>query len=1543
MKQYILALRSLDFKKSGKTWSTDGIDLYNNKFYTNYSITRSRFGIDTIGDKTFVGTEILPHATPSIVVNGATPVSVTNYGEIVKEQNIIKYNIFNYDSISGQYFIFDLIGDSSPFYILDPTSVDLDLYRFVDTTSKIDILNYKGAFTNVNVGDEPTFTLKVYESDSKNGPWMLSSVSSEIGTLFIQNAKRYTKLEVQIESNLNPVDVENFGFVLLLEVAIADPVPPVLSDSAKNILSRFPSWMKMYEDSINQPTPNNYIPQTTAGKFINALVSDYPENFEKQKNLFELDRAVTTAGEDQIAWIYSTSNVPASHLSVSGDSVPLVKLNTIEDLYEARENDYCYYYNVIDKEILTIKLFKYLTVDNAILTQTPALKWNWFDEFGARVGLKRLYLETNANFKLRILDVYKNLPSANSENFKVTLRRELDIWSAYGSTPDSNYLGATPEILEISDMENSTPYFSFSGKPLKPFKDFVKDINQRYPNNWGYVKWQNGYWDYAGENQDGIGRIPAVYDDDSSPFGKFYQPGVGDADDAKLLVNEPINDDINFAGLFRAYGLHKLSTTTEYSPIKVDYEYYGSYVQDVYENQAATLNIRYALNLPRYGTPATPTTFYTDISTNPKNAYSPNHPASPEYSTIRIFDSNGYSISGYTFRNIKDNTIYQNPQAATINSINFYSATNLSATPMSGSDSFNLRFADATVKTSTINQPVSLSSPYYSISAPNLKVVSNKYNQTRKTFYTSPKIPGSTFLNQMNDNSLSSIITLDKEFIQKNIIYPPGSTPAYVHIDNVKPVGYEDYENSVYIDPQYAGYGGLSRNENLDLDYLIPASPNIIASYINPNFATPDQHFGYINTVASTVNYYFAALKYPYSSTPGQITLSSAVSSVYPFVIQEWETFTAQTDPIIEGSINEHGLIRTDPNNKDNTFTKNTNIVGKYDLTYGDFGIDSDNYVIQKIEPINVQDLDGVINRINGVNLSTSAQYVYANNDEEVFFTNAIIEDSQANLNGIEVIADYVPRYGSFLRTGWYSQNEEEYYVYSSPVQEHFTTPGFSVLLSNVARQGAPIIINRTSATPAQLREVAFYNSATPTDISLVNTEVIKANASNKIYLGYKNVYNVKVVDNITGYTILQNGSSSSNEISAFSAATPPVKDREYTVTYKVKDSYIIDNDVYDYNNENYVTKINFDSTPSGNYSYDVIYESNITGKSTPISLTVDPTVLWDEEGFVYLSHNDYAFQKAIVELSTNYIYDYNDQVAITIKSLDINGNPKPYQTFRITSPYAEAQNEYVTTDINGFAYEYIFYNGVTPSATPGSYLLVSGVTNGSPQAHENSKTQGYSNIVNYDIVPNSEKVNSLKAIVDTPILYADGVSQQYIRGVLTSSSNPVSNNVVYWRKGRTLYDTLQATPYSSYVRTNDKGEFTVGPITVQDPKNPGYWMVALESEHSTSVKSNPVTVSGDIVYWVEKYDNLNYHNSNSTIYNPTVLLNTGVQIYSTPNFTVNYYNGSYAGGSIISPNWIPPRWYPMDRFSQYEMGLLGSTPDIVTTYNNLINDYEEE
>jgi hypothetical protein len=66
MKSYILTLTNLHFTKNGKVWISEAIDLYDNSSYTNYSTLRSRYGLNSFGDYTFVGNSVIPSATPTV-------------------------------------------------------------------------------------------------------------------------------------------------------------------------------------------------------------------------------------------------------------------------------------------------------------------------------------------------------------------------------------------------------------------------------------------------------------------------------------------------------------------------------------------------------------------------------------------------------------------------------------------------------------------------------------------------------------------------------------------------------------------------------------------------------------------------------------------------------------------------------------------------------------------------------------------------------------------------------------------------------------------------------------------------------------------------------------------------------------------------------------------------------------------------------------------------------------------------------------------------------------------------------------------------------------------------------------------------------------------------------------------------------------------------------------------------------------------------------------------------------------------------------------
>ena len=545
MKQYLLLLKSGDFNKSGNTWASNAINLYSNNQYVNYSYHRSRYGLNLIGDNTYVGTEI---TSPSYNLDPATPLSdnaiyVTNIGEIVYEP-------------------------ATP-----------SLLRFVDTTSRIDVLAYRHVFTNLPGTEVPTFNIQMYESDSENGPWLKSSLSYDSNVIFIRNCKPWIKIELEIfAENIN---INDLGLLFYLEIGIHTPTSAVISEKTRNILKRFPTWMDLYADSENPATPSLKIPSSTAGKFLTALLQESIDDFDNQLSLYDINHYISSANEDMTAWAYVCYNVPVNVLSVIGDGIKLIQADSLEVLYRSKATDYIYYYNIIDKQIISLRQFNQISINSQNFEQYPIQIFNDFDEFGLRMGLARLFLESNARYKKRILDVSQNLPVSSADGFKRTVRRELDIWKAYGLEPDSSYLGATPDIIEVSDMEKTTPWFSFSGKPLQPFIDIVRNLNEKYPSNYGYVKWNEGYWDYGGIDGEGISRLPAIYDVDNISSPQYYQPGVGDFSDARLILESDEKSTISFSGLVKVSGTYLDGVEKIHSPITVDYNWYLSYLRTV--------------------------------------------------------------------------------------------------------------------------------------------------------------------------------------------------------------------------------------------------------------------------------------------------------------------------------------------------------------------------------------------------------------------------------------------------------------------------------------------------------------------------------------------------------------------------------------------------------------------------------------------------------------------------------------------------------------------------------------------------------------------------------------------------------------------------------------------------------------------------------------------------------------------------------------------------------------------------------------------------
>jgi len=675
MKTYLLALTNAHFDKEGKVWTSSPIDLYDNTSYKNYSTLRSKYGLNLISDNTFVGNTILQDATPSI----DNSLFVTEYGEVISDKDYldnVKY-IYEASSTGDNHLIYQMTESPDGYLVLTPVN-KTEILRFVDTTSPIDLVGYRASFFNNQSSEPIEFTLQVYESDDfgtvENPLWIPNEVSNATEYLFIKNAKRFAKFELEFFSEL-PVDFfENtLDFLLVVEVSIADVSFANISNNTRDIVKKFPSWTKIFEDSIEQATPSLQIPESLGGKFINALVRDDLDNVEALIDYYNLNKSISGADLNQLSWIYSTNSAPTALITVHGDSVMLSKASSYSDFISHSVDDYVYYHSIVDKTILTLRPFTELKINNRKYDQVETLLFNIFDEFGARVGLPRLRMESNLHYKSRILDVHKNLPGVDVNSFKKTLRRELDLWRAFGSTPNSNIFSATPNVYDMNDIQKMSKYFNENGNPTDEFIRFVELMNANYPTNWGFVSWDNLYWDYAGADGAGVSYLPFVYDKpitESTPA--FIQAGVGDMSDLKVslrksidfydnkeILDDLIQDDVlKKKAVIKLSGIEKIGDQYISPKISVDIE---SSVQYSYQSlNSPTATIKYLVELDVSGV-----TYYCNFVKTYTNDRS-----TTSYAIDRIFDSvTECTKSNLIFRSKSNNQVYVNSNVSPSNSV----------------------------------------------------------------------------------------------------------------------------------------------------------------------------------------------------------------------------------------------------------------------------------------------------------------------------------------------------------------------------------------------------------------------------------------------------------------------------------------------------------------------------------------------------------------------------------------------------------------------------------------------------------------------------------------------------------------------------------------------------------------------------------------------------------------------------------------------------------------------------------------------------------
>jgi hypothetical protein len=646
--------------------------------------------------------------------------------------------------------------------------------------------------------------------------------------------------------------------------------------------------------------------------------------------------------------------------------------------------------------------------------------------------------------------------------------------------------------------------------------------------------------------------------------------------------------------------------------------------------------------------------------------------------------------------------------------------------------------------------------------------------------------------------------------------------------------------------------------------------------------------------------------------------------------------------------------------NKDNVTAPNsklTDVVGTYNVNRYSFDFDRENpskYIVNYIDVIPLENEDDSFEvwldknsvrpyftisqdndlKIPNVKSIPDSAYIERSRESEknLYIPNVVVRARLKNIGNKKLESE--------IHNGWYYLDNEEYYVYSNPVTEYLTysnnpinyidsTPCFELNLSNVARQGAPIILRSTDKPETDLIQVAFQNKATPSMFSFTNTETIKGGISNNIFLGYRNVYDVSVFDSVSDSFVATKRSSNTEKVSVSDSATPVIlsEGREYEVQYKVRNSYVVTNENYDYNNKLY-TKIIFDATPTtGAKNYSVTYESSIFNFSTPSGVYHSPNVSLLSDGFLFLTDKIYDYSGFYAQANPSFLLDdpSKDYSIISLESFDINNNPKPNQSYKLVydNQYFEVTPNTLTTNDEGFAYSKVKYIGATPALVNSVPLYIYNFNN-------NQINYTDSATVSYDIFNSVRSTNKLFAEVEpySRVIKANGDLQNpdkiTVKGVLQSSTKPIAGVKVYYRLSRTLNQTLSDTVYST-VTTDDNGVFTIGPINAQTPDKPGYWFMVVETEYSQTLKTKPITIAGDVVHWYEDaVDSLIETKNKINSIQETFTADQFVSYDSTPVFKVNYVTGEPVGSSA-TPTIDLPEWFYLPRLTQYQLGILGS------------------
>ncbi len=343
------------------------------------------------------------------------------------------------------------------------------------------------------------------------------------------------------------------------------------SSFTQRMANEYPNWTKIRRSS-----------GSTGQLFLNFFgieletVQDYLEWIQEQKY-------IGTADISSYDWVYMyklpyiemTDEIHVS--SLIGDEVPVLE-NLKEFFYNDRNQggilDYeeGRFYTTRKYGDLTFTINRNEEEASHRIAPIDFHIWNQFDEFGLLLGVTRLHLEKNENYKERILDVFRYPSGTHDEGLTNGIARDLNmikrvdkfgkkmVWrndlkdlvlrNSEKKVIDHRSLrvdgqplskdqyevdevgnirifafreGKEHEISFICGIQKYQLYdkdkeplrqmmFSEDGQATPTLLHWVEYINTVAPVMWDRFKWDDGFWDTIDKQLTGLGYVPNIWD-----------------------------------------------------------------------------------------------------------------------------------------------------------------------------------------------------------------------------------------------------------------------------------------------------------------------------------------------------------------------------------------------------------------------------------------------------------------------------------------------------------------------------------------------------------------------------------------------------------------------------------------------------------------------------------------------------------------------------------------------------------------------------------------------------------------------------------------------------------------------------------------------------------------------------------------------------------------------------------------------------------------------------------------------------------------------